>query len=73
MAVVAPEGTVEAPKQDHEVGVARNFFDKLRRKVPQCRSPGSYPFRVIAAHESPKVYDRPSDEIRPDDVDRITI
>ena len=34
VAVVTPEGTAEAPKQDHEIVVLQNFFDELRRKVP---------------------------------------
>jgi hypothetical protein len=33
-AVVTPEGTPEAPKQDHEIVMLQNFFAELRRKVP---------------------------------------
>jgi Tol biopolymer transport system component len=34
VAVVTPEGTPEAPKQEHEIVMLLNFFDELRRKVP---------------------------------------
>jgi hypothetical protein len=34
VAVVKPEGTAEAPKQEHEIVMLLNFFDELRRKVP---------------------------------------
>jgi len=34
VAVVTPEATAEAPKQDHEIVMLLNFADELRRKVP---------------------------------------
>jgi eukaryotic-like serine/threonine-protein kinase len=37
VAVVTPEGTAEAPKQDHEVVLLLNFADELQRKVPVAR------------------------------------
>jgi hypothetical protein len=37
VAVVTPEGTTEAPKQEHEIVMLQNFFDELRRKVPVGR------------------------------------
>jgi hypothetical protein len=33
VAVATPEGTAEAPKQDHEIVMLRNFADELQRKV----------------------------------------
>jgi hypothetical protein len=32
-AVVTPEGTPEAPRQEHEIVMLLNFFDDLRRQV----------------------------------------
>jgi hypothetical protein len=34
VAVIAPLGTSEAPKTEHEIMVWQNFFDYLRQRVP---------------------------------------
>jgi Tol biopolymer transport system component/predicted Ser/Thr protein kinase len=37
VAVVTPEDSPEAPKQEHEVVFLQNFFDELRRKAPLAK------------------------------------
>jgi eukaryotic-like serine/threonine-protein kinase len=37
VAVLTPEGNVEAPKQEHEIVMLQNFFDELRRKAPASK------------------------------------
>jgi hypothetical protein len=34
VAVVIPEGTAQAPQQEHEILMLLNFADELRRRVP---------------------------------------
>jgi hypothetical protein len=34
VAVVIPEGSAQAPQQEHEIVVLQNFSDELRRRVP---------------------------------------
>ena len=34
VAVVIPEGSAQAPQQEHEIVMLLNFADQLRRRVP---------------------------------------
>jgi hypothetical protein len=34
VAVVIPEGSAQAPQQEHEIVMLLNFADELRRRVP---------------------------------------
>ena len=37
VAVVAPAGGAEGPRQEHEIVFVQNLFDELRRRVPQSK------------------------------------